>query len=431
MTAKDRLGDRPLRLALLASAAFLLASPAAAQDELSQAREILSEQPVFDGHNDLPYAIRAANESRVSDFPYEELDERFAGDIATDAAKLKAGGLGAQFWSVYVPASLPEPEAVVQVLEQIDLAERLIAANPTLLEKASTAADVRRIMASGKVASMYGVEGGHAIANSLAVLRQLYDLGARYMTLTHSASLDWADSATDAPKSDGLSPFGEEVVREMNRLGMLVDLSHVSEAAMNDALDASAAPVIFSHSSARAVAGHPRNVPDEVLSRMPDNGGVVMITFVESFLDEERRQWSAEQSAEQARFESLNPGAPEDDVDAHMARWEEANPGPKASYVDAADHIDHVREVAGIDHIGIGGDFDGIPTYPEGLEDVSTYPNLFAELLRRGYSEEDLKKISSGNILRVMEQAERVAARLQRDRGPSEMLFAAEKESEE
>lgn len=386
---------------------------------------------MFDGHNDLPYAIRRANEQRVSDFPYAELDERFEDHIATDAAKLEAGGLGAQFWSVYVPASLPEPEAVVQVMEQIDLAERLIAANPTLLEKASTAEDVRRIMASGRVASMYGVEGGHAIANSLGVLRQLYDLGARYMTLTHSASLDWADSSTDAPKSDGLSPFGEEVVREMNRLGMLVDLSHVSEAAMNDALDVSAAPVIFSHSSARAVAGHPRNVPDAVLRRLPDNGGVIMITFVESFLNEQRRQWSAEQAAEQARFESLNPGASEDEVEAHMESWEEANPGPKASYTDAADHIDHVREVAGIDHIGIGGDFDGIPTYPEGLEDVSTYPNLFAELLRRGYSAEDLKKISSGNVLRVMEQAEEVAARLQRERGPSEMLFAPEEETAE
>ncbi|MBZ6377404.1 membrane dipeptidase [Pacificimonas flava] len=406
-------------------AAFLMTAPVLAQNDTDRARELLSQAPVFDGHNDLPFAIRLANEHRVSDFPYERLDDRFA-DVVTDAERLEAGGLGAQFWSVYVPASLPEPEAVVTVLEQIDIADRLIAQHPDLLEKAKTAADVRRIMAQGKVASMYGVEGGHAIANSLAVLRKLYDLGARYMTLTHSASLDWADSSTDQPKSDGLSPFGEEVVREMNRLGMLVDLSHVSEATMNDALDVAEAPVIFSHSSARGVSGHPRNVPDSVLQRLPDNGGVVMITFVEPFLNEGRRQWSARQAAEEARLKSLNPGWTDEQVDAAMPESEM----PKASLSDAADHIDYVRDLIGVDHIGIGGDFDGISTYPEGLEDVSTYPALFAELLRRGYSEEDLAKISSGNILRALEAAETVSTRLKRERAPSELLFVEDETGE-
>ena len=406
------------------------AAPAAAQDRMEEAREILAEQPIFDGHNDLPYTIRRQNEARTSDFPFIGLDERFRGEVATDGPMLKAGGVGAQFWSVYVPASLPEPEAVVQVIEQIDLADRLIARNPDFLVKASNAGEVRRAMRQGKIAGMYGVEGGHAIANSLGVLRQLHELGARYMTLTHSATLDWVDSATDVPRHGGLSPFGEEVVREMNRLGMLVDLSHVSAEAMHDAIRVSEAPVIFSHSSARAVSGHPRNVPDDVLALLPQDGGVVMVTFVESFLNEDRRRWFAEREAEDARFRSLNPGAPDEEVDAAITSWDAANPGPKASISDVADHVDHIRRVAGIDHIGIGGDYDGIPTYPTGLETVADYPALFAELLQRGYSEDDLKKISSGNILRVLEQAEGVAARLQRERGPSEQLFAAGSEAD-
>ncbi|MGB7405657.1 MAG: dipeptidase, partial [Pacificimonas sp.] len=374
---------------VLIAAACLAATPAMAQDELERARAILADAPVFDGHNDLPYAIRRMNESRISDFPYAELDERFEGRIATDAAKLKAGGLGAQFWSVYVPASLPEPEAVVQVVEQIDLTERLMAANPDTMAKASTAADIRRIMASGRVAGMYGIEGGHAIANSLGVLRQLYDLGARYMTLTHSTSLDWVDSATDEPKSGGLSDFGREVVREMNRLGMLVDLSHVSPDAMRDSLEETVAPVIFSHSSARAITDHPRNVPDDVLRLTAENGGVVMVTYVEGFVNEATRAWWAAQAGERSRLESLFPYASDEQLGEMMADWREANPQPKATIGDVADHIDHMRDVMGVDHVGIGGDFDGIPTYPVGLEDVSTYPALFAELLRRGYSEAD------------------------------------------
>ncbi|MGB3722897.1 MAG: dipeptidase [Pacificimonas sp.] len=414
---------RPLAIALL------MATPAAAQDNLAEARAILAEAPIFDGHNDLPYAIRNQNEQRLSDFPYDTLAERFEGKIATDGRRMKAGGVGAQFWSVYVPADLPEPTAVVQVMEQIDLTDRLIAANPETMEKAETAADVRRIMASGKVAGMYGIEGGNGIANSLGVLRNMYDLGVRYMTLTHSKTIDWADSATDAPKSDGLSDFGEEVIREMNRLGMLVDLSHVSPATMADALDVTEAPVIFSHSSALAVTGHSRNVPDDILKRMKDNGGVVMVTFVEGFLNEARRQYWADEAAQQARLEILYSGRP-DVVEEEMAKWQEANPAPKASVTDAADHIDHIRDVAGIDHVGIGGDFDGITSYPTGLEDVSSYPNLFAELLGRGYSAEELKRISSGNVLRALEAAERVSARLKTERGPSEMLFAATAEKD-
>ncbi|MEE4348810.1 MAG: dipeptidase [Pacificimonas sp.] len=410
---------------LIAASLLLSAAPVVAQDELAEAREILAEAPIFDGHNDLPFAIRRANDSRISDFPFAALTEPFS-RIATDGDGLIAGGVGAQFWSVYVPATIPEPEAAVMVLEQIDLTDRLIAQYPDRLAKADTAADVRRIMAEGKVAGMYGVEGGHAIANSLPVLRKLYDLGARYMTLTHSKSLDWVDSATDVPKSDGLSPFGEEVVREMNRLGMLVDLSHVSEASMNDALDVSEAPVIFSHSSARAVTGHPRNVPDAVLQRLPENGGVIMITYVEGFVNEATRQWWGQAAGERTRLETLNPGLTLEEIDQMMRDWREANPAPKATLSDVADHIDHVRDLIGVDYIGIGGDYDGIPTYPTGLEDVSTYPALFAELLRRGYSRDDLAKISSGNVLRVLEQAEAVAARLQSERGPSEMRFPEE-----
>ncbi|MHB9880620.1 dipeptidase [Pacificimonas sp. ICDLI1SI03] len=399
-----------------------MAAPATAQDENARIDAILSEQPVFDGHNDLPGKIRELNDQRVSDFPYARLTERFKADVATDAEMMKAGHVGAQFWSVYVPASLPEPEAVVQTLEQIDLTDRLIAANPDSMAKALTAEDVRRIMASGRVAGMYGVEGGHSIANSLAVLRQFYDLGARYMTLTHGESLAWADSATDLPKSNGLSQFGREVVREMNRLGMLVDLSHVSAAAMNDALDESQAPVIFSHSSARAVTDHVRNVPDEVLQRLPENGGVIMVTFVEGFVKDAFNQWWAQEAAEKARLEFLHPDQPEL-VDRGMQAWRNANPAPKATISDVADHIDHIKQVAGIDAIGLGGDFDGVPSYAIGMETVAAYPDLFAELLRRGYSEEELKKISSGNILRALEQAEAVAARLQTERGPSEVLF--------
>jgi membrane dipeptidase len=327
--------------------------------------------------------------------------------------------VGAQFWSVYVPVSMAGPGAPAAVLEQIDVVYRMARRYPETFEMAYGADDVRRIFAAGRIASLVGVEGGHSIHDSLALLRQLYRAGARYMTLTHSANTRWADSSTDAPEHGGLSPFGAEVVREMNRLGMLVDLSHVSAEAMHDALEASEAPVIFSHSSARAVTGHPRNVPDDVLRRLPENGGVVMVTFVQPFVsDESWRHW-AERDAEEARLEALHPGDPKG-AEVALERWNEEHPAPRATYLDVADHVDHVREVAGIDHVGIGSDFDGIGQGPVGLEGVSDYPVLFAELLRRGWSEADLKKLAGENLLRAFDRVEEVAERLQEERPPSE-----------
>ena len=305
-------------------------------------------------------------------------------------------------------------EAIRQTIEQIDAVDRLVKAYPNDLEWARTADDIVRIHKAGKIASMAGVEGGDQTAGNLAVLRQFYRLGARYMTLTHSKTTDWADSATDASKHGGLSPFGVKVVQEMNRLGMLVDLSHVSPAVMSNALDVTAAPVIFSHSSARALVDHPRNVPDSILARLPKNGGVVMVTFVPSFDSKAIREW-------EKKFEAFKPVNPVDSQDARRQRqeWRKQNPAPQATLQDVADHIDHVRKVAGVDHVGIGSDFDGIDTTPVGLQDVSTFPVLFAELIRRGWSDADLKKLSRGYILRVLRQAEAVAAQLQKTTRPS------------
>jgi membrane dipeptidase len=389
------------------------------EELMERARALLSEVPLVDGHNDLPWQYRERVGNRLGDLDIAATDGELDPPLHTDIPRLRAGGLGAQFWSVYVPASMPGPEAATAVLEQMDVVYGLAERYPETFEMAFTADDVRRIFAEGRVASLIGVEGGHAIDDSLGVLRQLYRGGARYMTLTHSANVAWADSATDAPAVGGLSPFGQEVVREMNRLGMLVDLSHVSAEAMHDALDVAAAPVIFSHSSARALDGHPRNVPDDVLERMPENGGVVMVTFVEVFISEEARvHWAARQ-AEESRLEALHPGDPEA-VKAALEAWDGEHEFPRATYLQVADHIDHVRDVAGIDHAGIGSDYDGIPRGPLGLEGVEDYPRLFAELLRRGYSEDDLKKIAGLNALRVMDRAEEVAARLQGERPPSD-----------
>lgn len=419
-------------LALALSLALSLAAPKAGAAEgssgeddahLEQAREILRGVPLIDGHNDVPWQYRRRAHNHL-----EGID--FAGDTTalepgmhTDLKRLKEGLVGGQFWSVFVPADLPEPEAVVAVTEQIDLVHRLIARYPEALELALTADDVERIHGAGKVASLIGMEGGHSIGSSLAVLRQLYHLGARYMTLTHSLNVPWADSATDAPKVGGLSPFGKEVVREMNRIGMLVDLSHVSAEVMHQTLDVSEAPVIFSHSSARGVTDHPRNVPDDVLKRLKETDGVVMVTFVPSFVSEESRQAWARYRAERERFESLYPGSPEDAEKAFQT-WSAEQVWPKATLAHVADHIDHVKAVAGIDHVGIGGDFDGISTVPEGLEGVDRYPHLFAELLRRGYSREELEKIAGRNLLRVFRKVEEVSGRLQGERGPSEALIA-------
>jgi membrane dipeptidase len=371
--------------------------------ELDRAREVLSRSPILDGHNDLPWALRERGLDAV------DLTAGIA-DTHTDLPRLRAGGVGAQFWSVFVPASLAGDSAVAATLEQVDLARRMIAGYPGALEFAATAADVERIMAAGKVASLLGAEGGHSIASSLGVLRSLYALGVRYMTLTHNDNVPWADSATDEPAAGGLTGFGREVVAEMQRLGMLVDLSHTAPATMRDALDAATGPVIFSHSSARAVCDHVRNVPDDVLARLAGNGGVCMVTFVPSFVSEECRLWDTEVSA-LMRERGISPR----DWGERMrlsAEHAATHPRPNATVSQVADHVEHVREVAGIEHVGIGGDYDGTDQLPEGLSDVSGYPALFAELLRRGWTDTDCALLASGNIIRVLHEAENTAQAL-------------------
>lgn len=398
---------------LLATCTIAFAAPAIAKGTPEEvAAAALKAAPVWDGHNDVPIQLRGRFANVIEDFDFADtLDTATAAQKAmhTDLARLRQGKVGAQFWSVYVSADLTEPEAVQATIEQIDVTRRLVANNPGTLQLALTAADVEGAMKAGRIASLLGMEGGHSIGSSLAVLRQMYALGARYMTLTHSKTLSWADSATDTPKHDGLNDFGKDVVREMNRIGMLVDLSHVNEAAMHDALDVAKAPVIFSHSGARAINGHARNVPDSVLARLPQNGGVIMVVALPGFVSEPARQWNANRAAEEARLKALFLGQPSE-VASRLATWDAANPLPLATISDMADHIDHVRKVAGIDHIGIGGDYDGMPNGPVGMEDVSGYPALFVELAKRGYSQADLEKISSRNMMRVMKAAEAYAA---------------------
>ena len=332
----------------------------------------------------------------------------------TDIPRLTAGGVGGQFWSVYVPVDLKGNDAVTATLTQIDIVHRMMAKYPSTFSLALTADDIERIERAGKIASLIGVEGGHCINESLSVLRSFYRLGARYMTLTHTSNTPWADSATDTPKNDGLSAFGEDVVREMNRLGMLVDLSHVSPATMTDTIRVSTAPVIFSHSSTRALTDVPRNVPDDVLKMLPANGGVIMIAFVPGFVSQKVADYNKRETDERNRLTAQQAGA--DALTKAMDEWHKANPAPSASLIEVADHIDHARKIAGIDHVGLGSDFDGITSVAIGLEDVSTYPQLVAELLRRGYSDDDIRKISGRNILRVMRQSEDVARRMQMSR---------------
>jgi len=363
-----------------------------------RARDLLRRFPLIDGHNDLPWELRERGEVNLA--------EPVAG-THTDLPRLAAGGVGAQFWSVYVPASLAGDNAVATVLEQIDLARRMIAAYPQALELALTAADVERIFASGRVASLLGAEGGHAIAGSVGVLRMLYALGVRYMTLTHNANVGWADSATDQQAAGGLTDFGRDVVREMQRMGMLVDLSHVSPATMHDALDVAAAPVIFSHSCARALCDNPRNVPDEVLARLPGNGGVCMVTFVPGFVSQDCSDWQAGLKAEAAR-RGLDPRNVAE-LRSIKPAWEAAHPKPQATLAQVADHIEHVRRVAGLEHVGLGGDFDGTSDVTVGLADVSAYPALFAELLARGWTEPACAALAGGNLLRVLRAAESAA----------------------
>jgi len=324
-------------------------------------------------------------------------------------ARLHAGRVGGQFWSVFIPADVQGDRAIRNTLEEIDIVKRFIAAYPRDLEQAYTADDVVRIHKTGKVASLIGVEGGHQMAHSFAALRQYYNLGARYMTLTHFKTTDWADSATDVPMHNGLTDYGKAVVHEMNRIGMLVDLSHVSEGTMMSALDVSKAPVIFSHSGTKAIDGHPRNVSDAVLQRVAANGGVVMVNFAPDYVNEAVWKWSADRDAEKARIARMLTGHPEADLDAALDQWVRAHPEPQATVSEVADHIEHIAKVAGYDHVGIGGDLDGIPDTPVGLTGVQDYPNLFAELIRRGWSDENLAKLAGGNILRVLRQAEAVS----------------------
>lgn len=382
---------------------------------LAAARELLREFPVVDGHNDLPWALR---EQVRYDLDARDIATHQGAHLHTDLPRLREGGVGAQYWSVYVRSDYAGDKAVSATLEQIDCVRQLLARYPADLRPALTAADMEAARAEGRIASLIGAEGGHSIADSLATVRSLYALGVRYMTLTHNDNIAWADSATDEPAVGGLSAFGREVVREMNREGMLVDLSHVAATTMRDALDATSAPVIFSHSSSRAVCDHPRNIPDDVLERLPGNGGVAMVTFVPKFVLQAAVDWTAEADANMRAhgFHHLDTTA--EAMKVHRA-FEEANPRPVATVSTVADHLDHMREAAGIDHLGIGGDYDGTAFTPDGLNDVSGYPNLIAELLDRGWSRADLAKLTWQNAVRVLGAAEDVARDLQATRGPS------------
>lgn len=372
-----------------------------------RANALLAEYPVVDGHNDLAWELR----NQVG----YELDRR---DIArdqsahlhTDIPRLRDGGVGAQFWSVYVTSQLAGDDAVSATLEQIDCIRSLVTRYPESLRMALTADDVEAARSDGRIASLMGAEGGHSINSSLATLRAFYALGVRYLTLTHNDNVPWADSATDEPAANGLTQFGVEVVREMNRLGMIVDLSHVSPDTMRDAIRCSRAPIVFSHSSARAICDHPRNVPDDVLASLPANGGVAMATFVPKFILPAAIEWAdnAEQHVRSLGFTDMDSAKAKQ---AHQ-QYEHEHPRPVATAATVADHLDHMREIAGIDHIGLGGDFDGIAVTPAGLDDVSAYPNLIGELLTRGWSENDLAKLTWKNAIRLLRDVERVSAEL-------------------
>jgi membrane dipeptidase len=428
-----RAGPTILPWALLLSAA---AASAAEPPQPVDGRidRVLAQTPLVDGHNDLPWEIR----------------ERFSGDLAridlsadtsalpapagsppmmTDIPRLRRGRVGAQFWSVFIPVEVKGPQAVQETLEQIDLVKAMCARYPHDLAMAYSAADIIRLHRAHLIASLIGVEGGHQINDSLVVLRAYYDAGARYLTLTHSSNTAWADSATDNPQHHGLTPFGKEVVREMNRLGMLVDLAHVSEDTMRAALAVAEAPVIYSHSSARALVDHPRDVSDEVLRLVAHNRGIVMVNFAPPYVSDARRRWAAERVAEEARnnsppFGGLYIGQPERAA-AALKTWDAAHPRPPVTLNDVADHIEHIRKVAGADHVGLGSDFDGIPETPTGLEGVDRFPALLQELARRGWSDADLARVAGGNLLRVLSQAESVSARLRGQRSPSPATLEA------
>lgn len=429
---------KPLRIL----ACLLLALPCAAiaQDAPSSARDsdlsarvdhVLATTPLIDGHNDLPWEIRThfGNVDNINlDADTSNLQAKI-GDgtdkvsLMTDIPRLRAGHVGAQFWSVWIPASTTGPKAVQTTLEQIDLVRNMVAKYPKVFEMAYTADDIERIHKAGRIASLIGIEGGHQINNSMAVLRQMYVLGARYMTLTHGKTTDWADSATDKPEHHGLTPFGRAVVHEMNRLGMLVDLSHVSADTMRDALKTSEAPVMFSHSSARALVDYPRDVPDDVLRMVKQNHGIVMVNFYPLFISEDVTRWDADRAAAETRYHTLYVGQPER-IKSAMDKWKDEHPRPEATLSMVADHIEHIRKVAGVESVGIGSDFDGIGSTPKGLDGVDKYPALFKELARRGWSDDELADLAGRNLLRVMRGAEQVASRLQAKEGPSHATIA-------
>jgi membrane dipeptidase len=394
-------------------------TPAADAALMRRANALHRAVPLIDGHNDLPWELR---EKAAGDLARMDPNAALPGQH-TDIPRLRQGGVGGVFWAAYVPVEMMAGGATRFTLDQIDLIHRMTERSAEL-EFARTAADIERIHRRRKIASLIGIEGGHALENSLGALRQFYDLGVRYLTLTHSSAIDWADAATDAPRHGGLSPFGEEVVREMNRLGMMIDLSHVSDETMRDAIRVSEAPVIFSHSSARAIADHPRNVPDDVLRLVKQNDGIVMVNFYSGFVEptsaERTRTMLETQRELRQRFAGDSVG-----YRAAWGEWRRANPMARGSVATIADHIDHIVKTAGIDHVGIGSDYDGVSLLPEGLDDVAALPNLTVELLRRGYSDRDVKKILGENFLRVMKDVERTAARLQKERGPSTATIEA------
>jgi membrane dipeptidase len=399
---------------LLGLPSFVLAQTAITPQQQARISRILRATPLIDGHNDLPWEIRDRFGSDLStvdlnsDLSHLQPPKPYQTFLMTDIPRLRAGGVGAQFWSVYVPDEEQGAAAAQMVHEQIDLVRRIIARYPRVFEFAQTADDIERIHRAGRIASLIGMEGGEPINRSLAVLRDFRAEGVMYMTLCHFKTTSWVDSATDAPQHGGLSEFGEQVVREMNRIGMLVDLSHVSADAMRDALRVTTAPVIFSHSSAFAIQHHPRNVPDDVLRMLRENGGLIMVNFFSGFISEEFAEWYALILGEVARQNFLHSGDPSAAA-AAVSAWEAGHPGPQVTVAQVADHIDHIRDVAGVDHVGLGSDFDGVPYAPNGLEGVDGYPNLLAELLRRGWSDGDLSKLIGGNLLRVMRAAERIA----------------------
>lgn len=399
---------------LLAASLLIASAPLAAQSPEAVAAAALKAAPVWDGHNDVPEQLRDRRKNMIADFSFADTSNtadpaKSVAAMQTDLKRLRAGKVGAQFWSVYVSANLTDQQAVQATLEQIDVTRRLAARNSADMQLCETADCVAGAMKAGKIASLMGMEGGHSIGGSLAVLRQMYALGARYMTLTHFKNTAWADAATDAPAHNGLTDFGRDVVREMQRLGMLVDLSHVSAETMMDALDVARAPVIFSHSNALAINSHPRNVPDAVLARLKANGGIVMVNAYPAYVVEATRQWNVQRATEEARLKAVHIGQPKAAADA-LAAWIKANPAPIGSVKDVADHLDHIRKVAGAAHVGLGGDFDGIENTVAGMEDVSTYPVLFIELARRGWSQAELEGLASRNMMRVMKAAEAYAA---------------------